>query len=68
MRIGCHKRAEQTRKKNPVLAGLLSTYSLSPAQSVTLGTEFGLSAGTFMLSLHHRNVAANTTQARNKKT
>lgn len=36
-------------------------------QSVTLGTEFGLSTGTFMLSLHHRNATANTTQARNKQ-
>lgn len=34
----------------------------SPTQSVTLGTEFGLSEGTFMLSLHHRNATANTTQ------
>ncbi|CAM9763265.1 unnamed protein product [Pylaiella littoralis] len=37
-------------------------YSEPAVQSVTLGTEFGLSAGTFMLSLHHRNTTANSTQ------
>ncbi|CAM9772123.1 unnamed protein product, partial [Laminaria digitata] len=44
--------------------GKVYVYYSTPAvqQSVTLGTEFGLSAGTFLLSLHHRNATANTTQ------
>ncbi|CAM9122390.1 unnamed protein product, partial [Hapterophycus canaliculatus] len=37
-------------------------YSEPAVQSVTLGTEFGLSAGTFKLSLHHRNTTSNTTE------
>ncbi|CAM9102436.1 unnamed protein product [Scytosiphon promiscuus] len=43
--------------------GKVYIYHSEPAvQSVTLGTEFGLSAGTFKLSLHHRNTTSNTTE------
>ncbi|CAM9590131.1 unnamed protein product, partial [Discosporangium mesarthrocarpum] len=40
--------------------GKVYVYYSNP--SVTLGTEFGLSSGTFMLSLKHRNTTSNTTQ------
>eukprot|EP00752_Nemacystus_decipiens_P003960 g3626.t1 len=37
-------------------------YSEPAVQSVTLGTEFGLSEGTFKLSLEHRSITASTTE------
>ncbi|CAM9635564.1 unnamed protein product, partial [Choristocarpus tenellus] len=40
--------------------GKVYVYYATPA--ITLGSEFGLSSGSFVLSLDHRNITSNTTQ------